>query len=906
MEASHRLKQAQHFSTRRKVQNGNSRVHQDLPDSRGVGIVDRSVGRLPSHPHPPKLKEIPKVLLQGSGVPIHLPPVRAGHSPPGLYNDRKGSETNGPLKRTQNSPIPGRLADQVPVSGGSPSEHTGSGRPNSVLGVDNKSGKIRTETYSGVFVRGLRIPPRFSPCKTHSREMAQTSGFDPTTQVKTCFDCKMFDVSNWVASLNGENGPGGTPSHEALSVSSQGALEISSVAGQPPSMDRSHCSPPRLVAKSLQRDERCRPSSQRPQYPTLYRRLKRRLGRSLRPKFYKGSVVRSGKKATHKCPRIEGGLPGPLRLQGPVPESNSVSCDGQLNSGSLHQQTRRNTLSRDVRSPVEDHDLVPSLPHNIETRHIPGCLNVMADLLSRSNQVQSTEWSLHPQVFKQICHKWCTPHVDLFATHLNHKLPLYVSPIPDPRAWDIDALNINWTNLTAYAYPPTALLHKVIQKIRQCHCLITIIAPGWPGMPWFWDLVQLSTEIPLQLPVYNDPTQTVPQICVPQQPPAPEPPRLVSRSGQLQEQGFSVEVAERIAAPQRSSTRTIYKSKWALFEKWCRENSVDFSTPSVKQISDFFMYLYQDLNRRPSTIDGYRTAIVDTLGPTAQHIAHNADLHRLLSSFHRDCPKSSRNLPKWNLSVVLNELAKAPFEPMKDTDLKHLTLKTAFLLALASGKRRSKIHAWVANKVSDLGQWEKVALFPSSDFIAKNQLAREGSQSVSPVTIPALTTIVDRQFKEDRTLCPVRALRFYLDRTKDLRGSRSLLFISFKKGHTSDIRPTTLSSWLKQTILLCYKQADQQALDLVQVKAHDIRAFAASKAFYGGVSVDQIMQACHWKAHNTFTRSDTDNNMYLGPVVAAQQVLDPSPQTSCPRKEKGGRGGGTSATTKSSGVFPRI
>ena len=215
---------------------------------------------------------------------------------------------------------------------------------------------------------------------------------------------------------------------------------------------------------------------------------------------------------------------------------------------------------------------------------------------------------------------------------------------------------------------------------------------------------------------------------------------------------------------------------------------MDFSIP----VSEFFMYLYQDLNRRPSTINGYRTAIVDTLGPTGHHIAQSSDLHRLLSSFHRDRPKSSRNLPKWNLSVVLNELTEAPFEPMKDTDLKHLTLKTAFLLALASGKRRSEIHAWVANKVSNLGQWEKVALFPSSDFIAKNQLAREGSQSVSPVTIPALTTIVDRQFKEDRTLCLVRALRYYLDRTKDLRGSRSLLFISFKKGHTSDIRGYSL------------------------------------------------------------------------------------------------------------------
>ena len=118
---------------------------------------------------------------------------------------------------------------------------------------------------------------------------------------------------------------------------------------------------------------------------------------------------------------------------------------------------------------------------------------------------------------------------------------------------------------------------------------------------------------------------------------------------------------------------------------------------------------------------------------------------------------------------------------MKDTDLKHLTLKTAFLLALASGKRLFEIYPWVANKVSNLGHWEK----PTT---SQNQLARKGSQSMSPVTIPALTTIVDRQFKEDRTLCIVRALRYYLDRTKDLKGSRFPHFIYFKKDmpQTSD------------------------------------------------------------------------------------------------------------------------
>ena len=237
-----------------------------------------------------------------------------------------------------------------------------------VLRVDNKSGEVRTEANSGVFLRGLRIPSRFSPCKTHSREMAQTPGFDPTTQVKTCFDCKMFDVANLVACLNGENGPGGTPSHEALSVSPQGALEIFSVVGHPPSLDRNHFSTPRLVAKSHKHDERLRPSSQRPQYPTLCRCLKRRLGRSLRANLCKRSVIRQGKKATHKCPRAEGGFSGPSKVQGPVSKPSSVSCHRQLNSGSLHKQTRWNPLGGDVHSPVEDHDLVPSLPDNAKSQ----------------------------------------------------------------------------------------------------------------------------------------------------------------------------------------------------------------------------------------------------------------------------------------------------------------------------------------------------------------------------------------------------------------------------------------------------------------------------------------------------------------------------------------------------------
>ena len=96
VEASDRPKQAQYLPTCRKVQNGNFRVHQGLSDSRGMGVVNRLVRRPPSHPHAPKLKEIPNccnlhVFLD------HLPPFRHSHGPTGLYNDCKG-EADGPNK----------------------------------------------------------------------------------------------------------------------------------------------------------------------------------------------------------------------------------------------------------------------------------------------------------------------------------------------------------------------------------------------------------------------------------------------------------------------------------------------------------------------------------------------------------------------------------------------------------------------------------------------------------------------------------------------------------------------------------------------------------------------------------------------------------------------------------------
>ena len=178
----------------------------------------------------------------------------------------------------------------------------------------------------------------------------------------------------------------------------------------------------------------------------------------------------------------------------------------------------------------------------------------------------------------------------------------------------------------------------------------------------------------------------------PQKSDKPKAPCMAPRASAIKEQGLSEEVATRIEAPQRGSTRSVYEAKWAIFTKWCITNQVDFRAPPVKSVADFLMYLFEERKLQPSTIDGYRSAIADKLGNSTLNISKDENLTHLLDSFHRDRSKGRRGIPSWNLSLVLHQLTKAPFEPIKEASLKHLTFKTVFLLALGSGKCRLCTH----------------------------------------------------------------------------------------------------------------------------------------------------------------------------------------------------------------------
>ena len=141
---------------------------------------------------------------------------------------------------------------------------------------------------------------------------------------------------------------------------------------------------------------------------------------------------------------------------------------------------------------------------HLEARYLPGESNVLADVLSRRGQVVGTEWSLHPQVARALLRAWGNPSIDLFATCLNAKLPLYCSLVPDPQAVFEDAFRHPWDDLDLSAFPPFALVGRVIARVQQSsRVAMTLVAPLWPEKEWFADLLLLLTQPPLVLPCWD-------------------------------------------------------------------------------------------------------------------------------------------------------------------------------------------------------------------------------------------------------------------------------------------------------------------------------------------------------------------------------------------------------------------
>ena len=235
---------------------------------------------------------------------------------------------------------------------------------------------------------------------------------------------------------------------------------------------------------------------------------------------------------------------------------------------------------------------------------------------------------------------------------------------------------------------------------------------------------------------------------------------------------------------------------------------------------------------------------------TGNRIGSNPVLSELIRSFELQRPVQRSLTPKLDLSWVLVCLQKPPFEPRNKASKFHVTIKTAFLLALATAKRCSEIHALAMDSQHlRYNQTDSsVSLMLKTGFLAKNQLP---SVKRDPVIVPSLARICKREHL-DRLLCPVRSLKFYLKMTSSYRQNRTRLFLPIKGNQ--DISKDTISRWISYTIKLAYRKLIKQDISFLKIKANEVRALSSSWAFFDKVPLNDILQAEVWNRPSTFAR----------------------------------------------------
>ncbi len=206
-------------------------------------------------------------------------------------------------------------------------------------------------------------------------------------------------------------------------------------------------------------------------------------------------------------------------------------------------------------------------------------------------------------------------------------------------------------------------------------------------------------------------------------------------------------------------------------------------------------------------------------------------------------------MPSWDLSIVLAGLQRGPFEPLDSVELKFLSLKTALLTALTSIKRVGDLQAFsVSEECLVFGPvYSHVVLRPRPGYVPKVPTTPFRDQVVNLQALPSEE--VDPALA---LLCPVRALRIYVTRTRSVRSSEQLFVCHGGQQKGKAVSKQRLAHWIVEAVALAYQSQGEPCP--LGVRAHSTRSVASSHALVHGASLADICRAVGWATLNTFAR----------------------------------------------------
>ena len=177
---------------------------------------------------------------------------------------------------------------------------------------------------------------------------------------------------------------------------------------------------------------------------------------------------------------------------------------------------------------------------------------------------------------------------------------------------------------------------------------------------------------------------------------------------------------------------------------------------------DFLVHLRHDKGLSVSAVKGYRSALNSVFALKGIDLADSRPISMLITSFSKSVRPGELCPPAWDVTLVLQSLTRAPYEPLRTSDEGFLAQKMLFLLAIASAKRIGELHAF-SRRISPSRDLCEVSFTFVASFVVKTQDPSSSAPRFEGFTVPALSNVSTN--RNGRLLCPVRAVRCYLDCT---------------------------------------------------------------------------------------------------------------------------------------------
>ena len=807
------------------------------PSSEGPATAGRLVGETRSKrrilccPNSPGTPSIPTGPVEGSNVPVQLPPVRTVLGPEGIHQDHAPCDSLAEAARVQDNHVHRRQPDHGLHEGGSSQPSGASSCSAGSPRIHSEPRQVSSSTLPGDAIPGVchQFRGHDNSCATRKAAEDAVTGKEPVGSL----DDYWAGISQFRRNsvLNGAGNSASPAVLQGFAAGKERGDRRHERSGHTGSNRCPYGGGATVVVGPSPQLEWPSANSPRREPVDSNRCLQEGLGSPLSGRQDRGSLDNGGSRVSHKLSGAPSCVSGDTDIRQGQDQCDGLHSDRQCDSSDLHQQEGRDTIPISDTVVKEGMELVHGeenishgRAHSGEGEHHSGCgitsVQRSMGLEAEPGAVCDDSTAVRSPRDRSVCIKGFKPTSTV--------LQLETRPRSRSQGCLQAVLEGKLLCQSSSGHNPSrAITGENARSQGSAH------SSGMEGPSMVPSAIGTASGLPVPATSPGNDNPPGSHSSPTHQGSRGAAGRMAYMRKSCKERELSEEATSLLMASWRTKSQSNYNSLFYKWECWCNERSRNPIQGPVTDVINFLAELY-DAGYSYRSLNSYRSAISSTHDRVEGHpVGQHPMVARVLKGAFNSRPPKPRYTSTWKVSQVVTWLNQ---QNNLHIPLLTLAMKAVTLCALSRPCRSAELASF---------SFQSLAFSP------------EGV-SISPLAPPkqcqpgrAIKEYFFPLFPENNNICPVATLQLYCDKTKQWRSlekvkEKPVVFLTSTKPY-GPASSATIARWIK-TVL------SKSGIDTSIFKAHSIRGASTSAAAEAGISIPEILEAGDWLSQSTFER----------------------------------------------------